>query len=191
MMLTLKEGEKLVSAARKTIENYFLGKQFKLKGFDEKKGVFVTLQSYPSHELRGCIGYIEPYFSLNEGLVSAALSAAFSDPRFYPLRKEELSRIIFEVSVLTLPELMKGDYLKQIKIGKDGLIVEYKGNRGLLLPIVAVDYKWDAKTFLAQTCVKAGLDAGIWKDPNCKVYKFSTQVFYEEKPSGKIKSKDL
>lgn len=190
-MLTLKEGEKLVNAARKAVENYFSKKDFKLNGFKDKKGVFVTLHEYPSHELRGCIGFIEPIFSLNEGLVKVALSAAFSDPRFFPLRKEEMDKVIFEVSVLTMPEVMKGDYVKQIKIGRDGLIAEYKGRRGLLLPIIASEYKWDAKTFLAQTCVKAGLDAGAWKDPNCKIYKFSTQVFSEVKPKGKIEAKDL
>ena len=178
MVFSLKEGEELVKLARRRIEAYFKSEDVSDDKFKEKLGVFVTLNK--DGELRGCIGFIEPVFSLSKGVIEAAKAAAFADPRFMPLQKDELGEIKVEVSVLSKPELMTGDYAKQIKIGRDGLIVEKDGFRGLLLPQVAPEWKWDAKEFLEHTCEKAGLDRGCWKEKSCKVYKFSAQIFKEE-----------
>ncbi len=187
MLLSEKDGKKLVRAARDSVTAHFEHKNFRLEGFPDKRGVFVTIHSYPSHDLRGCIGFPEPFFSLNEGLQRAALAAAFQDPRFAPLSKDELGKVVFEVSVLTNPELVKvrscDDYLKRIKVGEDGLIVDDGSSRGLLLPVVASEYSWSAEQFLRHTCLKAYLPEDSWKDTeNCKVYKFQAQVFSEEKP---------
>jgi len=185
-LLSEKDGKKLLGAARDSVLSHFDDRSFRLDGFPEKLGVFVTIHCYPSHDLRGCIGFPEPVFSINEGLPKAAIAAAFQDPRFSPLEKDELGKVVFEVSVLTKPELIKvkdfSEYLNKIKPGKDGLIVDNGFNHGLLLPVVAEEYGWDSETFLCQTCNKAGLPKYAWKDVGCKVYKFQAQVFSEKKP---------
>jgi len=145
--------------------------------FSEKQGAFVTL--YKNNELRGCIGYSEPIFPLYKAVAEAAQASAFSDPRFVPVTEDEIDNLKIEVSVLTKPVKIEfkdsEELLRQIKIGKDGLIIE----RGLLLPQVAVEYNWNAKEFLENTCMKAGLPADYWKETNVKIYKFQTQIFDE------------
>jgi uncharacterized protein (TIGR00296 family) len=130
---------------------------------------------------------------LYQAVVDAAKSAAFSDPRFLPLTKEEFKDVRIELSVLTLPELVEvkepEEYLNIIEIGKDGLIIRNSFNSGLLLPIVAVEYKWDAKTFLENLCGKAGLSNDAWRDLNNKVYRFQSRVFSEKEPEGEIVEK--
>jgi len=193
-MLSEEDGEKLVKLARQTVEDYFKTKKFVLKKseFKEKRGVFVSIHSYPDHELKGCIGYPYPIIPLGEALQKASFSAAFEDSRFYPLTEEELKGIIFEVSVLTEPELIEvknpKEYLKKIKIGKDGLIAEYGFNKGLLLPQVPLQFEpcWNAETFLEQTCMKSGLLPDTWLDCKTKIYKFQAQIFKEKSPRGEI-----
>jgi hypothetical protein len=85
--------------------------------------------------------------------------------------------------VLTEPEELKGkpeSYPGQVEIGKHGLIVEKGYSKGLLLPQVFTEYKADAEKALEMTCQKAGLASSSWKEPGCKVYRFSAQVFTEE-----------
>lgn len=193
-MLTLVQGRKLITLARDSIVTYFSKKNPRVSKeikdeFSEKRGIFVTLSK--EGKLRGCIGFPEPIYALYEAVINAARSAAFSDPRFPPLDKDEIDRITIEVSVLTAPRLIEvrnpEDIVKKIKVGKDGLIVRGTFNSGLLLPQVAVDYKWDAKTFLEQTCVKAGLPANTWADFDaCRIYKFQSQVFSEKSPNGQV-----
>ncbi len=190
-MFSLEQGKKLVKAAREAVISKIEGKPFELKGFEELGGVFVTIHGYPNNELKGCIGYPEPVFPLNKALVQAARAAAFSDPRFRSITKQELDSVIFEVSALTKPELIKvktpKDYEKEIKIGRDGLVAESQGYRGLLLPQVAPEWKWDVKEFLNNTCEKAGLLAEEWKKiDSVKIYKFQAQIFKETKPNGEI-----
>jgi hypothetical protein len=190
-MFSLEQGKKLVKAARQAVISKLEGKTFELKGFEELGGVFVTIHNYSNNELKGCIGYPEPVFPLNKALVQAARSAAFSDSRFRSITKQELDSIIFEVSALTKPELIKvktlKDYEKEIKIGRDGLVAESQGYRGLLLPQVAPEWKWDVKEFLDNTCEKAGLPAEEWKKTDSvKIYKFQAQIFKETKPNGEI-----
>ena len=192
-MLSLAQGKKLVKLARKSIESFFEGKKLEYekekKEFDKPKGVFVTILEWPSKRLRGCIGFPKPIKPLADAVVEASKAAAFADPRFIPLKKEELSSVIFEVSVLTEPKLIEAkpqELLKEIEIGKDGLIVELAGFSGLLLPQVAVEYGLNSLEFLRATCIKAGLPAEAWINPKCKVYKFQAQVFSETKPKGNV-----
>lgn len=189
MKLSLEQGKKLVKLARDSISTYFSNKEIKTEEFTEKRGAFVTIHSYQSKQLRGCIGFPEPFLPLGETIIKSARAAAFSDPRFFPLEKRELDNIIFEVSVLTKPELIKvkkpAEYSKKIKIGRDGLIAEYKGIKGLLLP--QVFKKESVEQALSMTCQKAGLPYDIWRDLDCKIYKFEAQIFSEESPNGKIK----
>lgn len=187
--MNLAQGEKLVKLARQSVVSYFSKQEITDKEFKEKQGVFVTLLT-TKHALRGCIGFPEPIYPLGEGVIKTARFAAFSDPRFIPLQKDELNEIIFEVSVLTKPALIKvkssEEYLKKIEIGKDGLIVEEDSFRGLLLPNVASEYNWTVEEFLNQTCLKANLLEETWKEGQCKIYKFQTELFKEETPDGKV-----
>ncbi len=189
-MLTLKQGEALVKFARKVVEHSLKNKPLQpLKNFNEKQGVFVTLLTFPEHDLRGCIGFPHAELPLVKAVMEAAKAAAFSDPRFPSLGKDEFARIIVEISVLTEPKEIKckkEDLIKNIKIGKDGLIVNFIGYSGLLLPQVPVEWKWNAEEFIKQICIKAGLHQDAWKNPECKIYKFQAQIFSEEKPNGKI-----
>jgi|TARA_B100001971_G_scaffold193767_1_gene199167 uncharacterized protein (TIGR00296 family) len=193
-MLSLEQGKKLVKLARDSIVSNFSNKKPAISNelkeeFSVKMGVFVTINK--GSELRGCIGFPEPTYVLYDAVINGARSAAFSDPRFPPLGKEEVDVITVEVSVLSVPRLIEvrnpEDLPKMIQVGQDGLIIRGTFNSGLLLPQVAVEYKWDAKTFLEQTCVKAGLPEGTWMDFNsCRVYKFQGQVFSEQQPGGEV-----
>jgi len=157
---------------------------------EEKSGVFVTLHTYPAHHLRGCIGYPEPLAPLYDALFDSAISAATRDPRFPPVSEEEIESLIVEVSVLTKPEIITvknpKDYPEKIKIGSDGLIVERGFFKGLLLPQVPVEWKWNTKEFLRHTCAKAGLEPDAWLDLQTKIYKFSSIIFSEVKPGGEV-----
>ena len=197
-MLSLEEGKKAVVFARNVVENFVKNnKTFDtdLNGvFNEKQGAFVTIHTYPEHDLRGCNGIPMPIMPLKEAILQAAQSAT-RDPRFPPLNKNELDSIIIEVTILTKPRLINvnkpQDYLKEIEIGRDGLIVEQGFFKGLLLPQVPVEQDWDKEEFLSQTCIKAGLLPDAWFDKSTKISKFSGQIFTEIKPRGEIKEKKL
>ncbi len=198
--ITAEQGAYLVSLARRAIEGYFAtGRRIQPDksggALSEKRGVFVTLQSYPARELRGCIGYPLPIKELASAIVDSALSAAFEDPRFPPLEKAELQKAVIEVSVLTVPEEIKvkatGDYPKKIKIGRDGLIINYGYASGLLLPQVPIEWNWDENEFLSSLCEKAGLPGQMWRSPSVKIQSFQASIFSEEKPGGKAVQKKL
>jgi uncharacterized protein len=192
------EGEHAVKIARKTIEAEARDEepgQIDAPGsFRAKRGVFVTIHTFPEMCLRGCIGYPEPVYSLGKALVKAA-QAACHDPRFPYLRADELTKVVVEVSILTPPEEIKLEDRKllpsKVEVGKDGLIMEMGYFRGLLLPQVATEWNWDAETFLAETCAKAGLTPDCWLDKRSKVFKFQAEIFAEKTPSGKVSRKAL
>ena len=121
---------------------------------------------------------------MGEAVQRASISAAFDDPRFPSLKKEELTHIFFEISVLTKPELIEvkdtKEYLKKIKIGEDGLIVERSFNSGLLLPQVATENNFSVNEFIENTCWKAGLTPDMWMDKKTKIYKFQAQILKED-----------
>ncbi len=198
-MYTLEDGQLAIKIARTTIEHHINKKdipEFKVpKHFTQNSGVFVTLNKYPNKNLRGCIGFPEPQFPLIDALIDSAKSASSRDPRFPPVNPKELDKIIIEVSILTPPKLIKAkkpsDYVSQIKIGRDGLIVEKGLYRGLLLPQVPVEWNWDPREFLSQTCMKAGLLGDCWFDEETKIYKFSAEIFTEIEPKGEVKRKKI
>ncbi len=195
-MLGLEEGKKAVIFARNVIENFVTNRKIPADNFDDifkdKQGAFVTIHTYAEHDLRGCIGIPLPVMSLKDAIKQAAQSAT-KDPRFPPLDKDELDNIIIEVTILTKPELINvakpQDYLKEIKIGRDGLIVEQGFFKGLLLPQVPIEQCWDKEEFLSHTCMKAGLLPDAWFDKSTKISRFSGQIFTEIKPRGEIKEK--
>jgi hypothetical protein len=193
---SLDDGVFLVRLARKAISEYLSRRKTinppedTPKKLKSKAGVFVTLETYPAKDLRGCIGYPEPLMPLVEATIKSAISAATQDPRFPPVLENEMKRILVEVSILTPPKLIEVDspkeYLSKIEIGRDGLIVERGFHRGLLLPQVPVDEGWDREEFLSHTCMKAGLMPDSWYDKGTKVYKFEGIVFAETEPEGKV-----
>ena len=197
-MLNLVEGTKAVRFARRIIEEHIKHKmkssQNLGKSFQEKQGVFVTLHTFPNHELRGCIGIPLPIMTLQDALIESAQSVT-RDPRFPPLSEMELDIIVVELTVLTKPELIKvkqpQDYPTCIEIGQDGLIVEQSFYKGLLLPQVPIEQEWEKEEFLSHTCMKAGLPPDAWLDKTIKISKFQGQIFTETKPHGLIKELHL
>ncbi|MGC8567945.1 MAG: TIGR00296 family protein [Candidatus Micrarchaeia archaeon] len=190
---SLEEGEKLVKAARNSIELGLKMASFDkelvkrgLENFNQRYGVFVTIEYYPTNELRGCIGFPKAIDTVKNEIVEAALAAAFEDPRFPPLSQNELDDIVIEVSILSKPEMIKGNLLDSFEIGKDGLILEYGAASGLLLPVVPVEQGWNKNEFLDALCQKAGVPKKSCFDPNANLYKFETQIFREEKPYGSV-----
>ena len=142
---------------------------------DVRAGAFVTLRIRGN--LRGCIGYPEPELLLVDVVDRCAVSAALADPRFPPVSPDEWNDIDLELSILGPIESV-GD-IGEVIIGRDGLIVEFGRRRGLLLPQVAVEWKWDAQEFASQTCIKAGLPRDAWQK-GAKLFRFEADVFGEE-----------
>lgn len=197
-MLTDAEGTTAVHYARQIVASTVghcppttitLGKHF-----DEKHGVFVTLHTYPAHDLRGCIGIPYPDLTLKNALEEAAHSVTH-DPRFPPLRANELDHIIVEVTILSNPRPLQTSTPQEIptkiRLGRDGLIIEQGFYKGLLLPQVPVEEHWDIETYLGYTCMKAGLTADAWVMPQTKIYTFTGQIFTEQTPHGTIQEKHL
>ena len=139
----------------------------------ELRGAFVTITKKGS--LRGCIGHIKGVKPLYKSVEEMAAAAAFQDPRFPPVTKNELKDLDIEISVLTPFEQISD--VNKIEVGKHGLYIERGFYSGLLLPQVATEYNWDRDTFLAQTCRKAGLPTDAWKDKDTKIYIFSADIF--------------
>lgn len=202
-LATLEEGKFLVRLARSAVAGY-LEKGIEPKPPKEtppslrvKSGVFVTIEEFDNgrRSLRGCIGYPLPYAPLVEAAIDSALSAATRDPRFEPMTKSELPRVVFEVSVLTQPKLLKTDrpqdYPGLIRVGRDGLVVEMGYHKGLLLPQVPVEWGWDEETFLSECCMKAGLPPDSWLSKDVKIFAFTAEVFSEIAPSGDIELKNM
>lgn len=191
MALSIKSVKELFDYARRSIEYGFKHKKFTpIKILDELKinrGVFVTLETYPNKELRGCIGFVNQV-PLIEGVISAAKSSAFNDDRFPPLEERELKQVVVEISILSEPKEIivnsQRELLTKVKKG-DGLILKKGYNKGLFLPQVW-DQIPDKKDFLDELCVKAGLPYGSWINPGVKIYRFSVNAWVEEKPEGEI-----
>jgi uncharacterized protein (TIGR00296 family) len=201
LKISEKEGIYLVNLARRTIENLLEGKLTPETlsaplNLMKKAGVFVTLlNGEGKNSLRGCIGLPYPLKPLVESVIEAAQGAAFRDPRFSPVNKNEIDEIIIEVSVLTPPELINvkqpSDLPGRINVGKDGLIIQNNQRSGLLLPQVPVDWGWDSEEFLCQCCRKAWLPMDAWLLPETKVLKFNSIIFKEEYPKGPVKKLEL
>ncbi|MBN2203000.1 MAG: TIGR00296 family protein [Candidatus Aenigmarchaeota archaeon] len=177
--------EFVLKLARRAVEEFAkTGKRIEIpkerpKEADEKRGVFVTL--FKKGELRGCIGFPYPEKTMVENIVDASRLVC-QDPRFEPLRKEELKDIRIEVSILTEPKLIETkpeDYEKEIELGKDGLIIRSSMFSGLFLPQVPIEQKWNLEEYLENLCYKAGLHGDAWKDSSSKLYKFQAIVFSE------------
>lgn len=176
--LTEEQKKMLINLARETLECAFKGLpmpeldiNLPIKPF----GVFVTLKT--RGKLRGCIGTFKRQ-EIEKMVIEATLSSAFQDPRFPPVTSGELPELTYEITLLT--PLIPVKNLDEIEVGQDGLMIEKGFQRGLLLPQVAVEQKWDKYTFLMHTCVKAGLPPDCYTDPDVRVFKFQGLVVSED-----------
>jgi len=181
--LSPEEQQTCLKLARRSLEHYFeTGNLLEVDSatvsvsLRERHGCFVTLKK--QGQLRGCIGRIVGDQPLYKTIIEYAVHAAVRDPRFRPVTKNELADLDIECSVMTPLERVTD--VKDIQVGRDGLLIKVGYNQGLLLPQVPVEYGWDRETFLAQTCRKARLPLDAWKSPQAQIYRFSAQVFGEK-----------
>lgn len=181
-MLSKEEKLYLLRLCRETLKTYFQGKTFQPEPplresyphLYEKRGIFVTLTK--GGELRGCIGTLYGEKPLYEEICEVVLSSAFKDPRFPPLKPEELEEIEIEISLLSPFKKAKPE---EVEVGKHGIYIKRGYFRGLLLPQVAKEHHWDRETFLRHGCLKAGLPENCLEDPETELYIFTAEVFSE------------
>lgn len=183
-----KEKKYLLQLARKTIEHYFkTGKKLDVKPGDvpskrliEDGASFVTM--HIGKALRGCIGSLEAKRPIVFDVVDNALNSAFGDPRFYPLKEDELKKVKFSISVLTRPERLAvsgpDDLLKKLVPKKHGLIIQLGLHRATYLPVVWEQIP-DRVQFLSELCEKAGLPSDAWKNPDMEFYTYEAEEFEE------------
>ena len=185
--LTEEEGKHLLSVARKTIQEALSRKKdrkepdsFASSKYSERRGTFVTLTM--NGALRGCIGHIIPQESLIEGIRINAVNAAFRDPRFRPLSKNDFEKIKIEISILTEPKPLvysdANELFMKLRPGIDGVIIKRGFHQATFLPQVWEQLP-DKKAFLTQLCLKAGLDGDIWKREKIEVLIYQVQAFEE------------
>ncbi len=177
-----KDKKRLLAIARESVETSVRGKRTPplpdnlSKPLQTPSGAFVTLKE--NGKLRGCIGFITPNKSLAETVREVASSAALRDSRFEPVAPDELNKLDYEISVLS--PFRRVTDLKDIRIGRDGLLIRKGFSQGLLLPQVAVEHGFDVPKFVEQTAIKAGLSPQAWKDKNTELFAFSAFVFGEK-----------
>jgi AmmeMemoRadiSam system protein A len=182
--LSEQEKSELLALARKSVE--FAVEKNQLYEppasasvtLNSERGAFVTLTK--SGDLRGCIGYTSAVKPLYMTVRDTATHAALHDPRFVAVSTAELPQLEYEISVLS--PLRRVTDIEQIRIGEHGLLMKNGDSEGLLLPQVPVEQKWDRLTFLEQTCRKARMPAGCWKDEDTDIFSFTAVVFHEHKP---------
>lgn len=139
---------------------------------NEDSGAFVTINR--RGRLRGCIGVFASRDPLWKTVEKMAGAAAAEDPRFVPLGEDELADIDIEISVLTPLKEIKDP--AEVEVGRHGLVIAQGNKRGALLPQVATEHGFDRETFLAETCVKAGLKPEAWQE-GASIYVFEAEVF--------------
>lgn len=178
--LTAEEKTVLLQIARSTVENFVRSGVYAVEPREEKSlnarnGCFVTIKQ--KGQLRGCIGNFQSERPLFKEVAEMAVASASKDPRFYPMKQDDLGDFQVEISVLS--KLEKIEDIQQIEIGRHGIYLEKGYYRGVLLPQVATEHGWDRENFLKQTCIKAGLPPEAWRAEDAEIYIFSAQVFGE------------
>jgi len=179
--LDLPVQKELLRMARQAIKQYLeTGKIPKFKPtydvMKEKRGVFVTITE--NGRLRGCIGYHENDRPLYELVPDRAVQAAFHDPRFLPLQKDEFDKIKIKISVY-LTNVYPIKSIDEFKMGKQGIIMMKDGRGATYLPEVPLEAGWKTKEEeLESLCHKAGLPGDAWRH-GAKFWVYETQVFDE------------
>lgn len=181
-LLTPDQRQELLRVARRTLQlTLQTGKRPVIESESaallQPAGAFVTL--HRGEQLRGCIGTFEAGAPLLDTVQRMAVAAAQSDPRFAPVRAEELDELTLEISVLSP---LRPARAEEVEVGVHGVFITRGANRGVLLPQVAVEHGWDRETFLQHTCLKARLPPEAWQEPGTRIEVFSAQVFGEDAP---------
>ena len=185
----MTENEALVAIrlARGAIESELLDKDLPNmehlpSSFKNNGAVFVTIKNRPDNSLRGCIGSLIAHRALCEDIVANSISSAFNDPRFAPLKKEELSNVKLELSVLSEPARLHytgvDELMSKITPNVDGLIVKYEDKQATFLPSVWAEIP-QKEQFLALLCKKAGLDGEFYKTGKLDIYTYGAEKFEE------------
>ena len=191
--LSRQEKDQLLQIARKSVETAVKeGKLYEcsaagLEALMQERGAFVTLTK--NGELRGCIGYVAAMKSLCHTVRDVAAMAAVNDRRFPPVAPAELGQLEYEISVLS--PLRRVMDIRQVRVGRDGLLVKKGDSEGLLLPQVAAEQHWDRVTFLEQTCRKAGLPPRAWKDEDADIFRFTALIFGVRRPVESVTPEEL
>ena len=188
MDLTEEDKKFLLRLARKSITHY-LSKGSKLmlepsevpsKNLVENAACFVSL--HDGEELRGCIGSLEARKPLFMDVIDNAVSSAISDPRFYPLTKQEIEKVKISISVLTEPKEFPvkspEELLEKLIPKKHGLIIQQGVARATFLPVVWEQLP-EKEEFLQHLSMKAGLSPDGWKDPETKFFIYEAIEFSE------------
>ena len=177
--LSAEERRALLRAARESIAAHFEKRRPELPpaagALGEKRGAFVTLHGRGG-DLRGCVGLLWSEASLVDTVARMAVAAAVDDHRFEPVTLAELGELRIEISALTPLEPIRPE---EVEVGRHGLVIGYRGRRGVLLPQVPVEHGWDRQTFLEHTCGKAGLPEDTWKKQGVELLGFTAAVFGE------------
>jgi len=179
---TSEEKKILLITARQAIKSIFTGDKIAEPDYTDHPlfkshcGAFVTLTE--DGILRGCIGYIISDIPLFQTICEAAVHAAINDPRFPPVKQNEINNLEIEISILSEPFPMNS--YDEIEIGKHGLILEESGKRGLLLPQVPIEHKMNREQYLDAICQKAGFNRNYWKTKQLKLNAFTATVFSEK-----------
>jgi AmmeMemoRadiSam system protein B/AmmeMemoRadiSam system protein A len=175
--LSEQQKRELLSLARKTVMEHVKNKRAPEPEIKDTRllangATFVTINRH--HQLRGCIGNIQPIMPLYLSVIRNAVAASSQDPRFPPMTPGELSDMEVEVTVLSPLEPL--DDVKNIVIGTHGLYLIKGQQGGVFLPQVPVEQGWDLSTYLEQLCYKAGLPKDAWKDKNAQLFIFSADI---------------
>jgi AmmeMemoRadiSam system protein A len=177
-MFTPDDQQRLLTIARQALEARVRRQPEPARetggALDTPCGAFVSVHRLL--ELRGCLGRLDGDWPISRVVAHLGRAVADSDPRFQPVALDELAALSIEISALGPERTIHS--IRDVEIGRHGVIVEHGPRRGLLLPQVATDHAWDAETFLHHACLKAGLPPEAWRRGAC-VAVFEAQVFGE------------
>lgn len=180
------EKDELIAVARKSVERAVQERKAyepdapAEERLNEERGAFVTLTE--SGALRGCVGFTSAMEPLYLTVRDTAVYAALHDPRFHPVTASELALLKYEISVLS--PLRRVLDIHEINVGEHGLLIRNGDHEGLLLPQVPLEQHWGREEFLEQTCLKAGLPTGCWKDEDTDIFRFTAFVFGEDRQAA-------
>jgi len=184
--ITKDEQQILLTQAREAITSKLEGRKPSWQGeigenssLNTPCGAFVSLHMKDSgRSLRGCIGRMAANLPLLETVRIMAEAAAFEDPRFPPLKKDELPNLHIEISALS--PMSPCPDPRKVQVGVHGLLLTGRGRSGVLLPQVPTEQGWDLDQYLDYICVKSGLPQGSYNAPDTQLYTFTAVVFGEE-----------
>ena len=173
---------RLLHLSRRTLTDFVSGVERPIEEISDPNlqtheyGAFVSL--HKAEELRGCVGNCAPRTPLYQTVIEMTQAAASRDGRMAPISENELDNIRIDITVLS--PLVRASHPLSLQVGKHGLSITLGGKRGVLLPQVATQHRWDMKPFLEQTCVKEGLRKNAWREPNVEVSTFTALIMEEQ-----------